>query len=176
MNRSTSRGFALPTAIMALVILAVLITGAIYMAQQEYRVGWSAEQAAVAFNMTERSAVEFLADWDGATFNALSPWDSTVVTGTFPQGTWSATVTQMTPFFYYVDLTGVVSLGGPLRSGATHHLGLIAHISAAALEPPGALTTRGDITVRGTASVLGADVYPTAWTTCTNVPTDMPIT
>ena len=44
MNISTSRGFALPTAVMALVILAVLITGAIYMAQQEYRVGWSAEQ------------------------------------------------------------------------------------------------------------------------------------
>ena len=40
--------------VLAVVILEVLITGAIYMAQQEYRVGWSADQSLVAFNMTER--------------------------------------------------------------------------------------------------------------------------
>ncbi len=100
MNISTSRGFALPTAVMALVILAVLITGAIYMAQQEYRVGWSAEQSSVAFNMTERSAVEFLTNWNGAAYNALPLWGSTEVTGTLPEGTWSATVTKMTPLFW----------------------------------------------------------------------------
>ena len=174
MNISTSRGFALPTAVMALVILAVLITGAIYMAQQEYRVGWSAEQSSVAFNMTERSAVEFLTNWNGAAYNALPLWGSTEVTGTLPEGTWSATVTKMTPLFYYVDMTGVVSLGGPLRAGATHRVGLMAHMSSADLDPPAALTTRGSISVRGNAAVLGQDVYPPEWTGCTNVPANMP--
>ena len=63
-SRPPSRGFALPTVILALVILAVLITGAIYMAQQEFRVGWSTDQASVAFNLTERSVEEVLTNWD----------------------------------------------------------------------------------------------------------------
>ena len=80
----------------------------------------------------------------------------------------------MTPLFYYVDMTGVVSLGGPLRAGATHRVGLMAHMSSADLDPPAALTTRGSISVRGNAAVLGQDVYPPEWTGCTNVPADMP--
>ena len=107
MNRRTSRGFALPAVTMAVVILAVLITGALYMAQQEYRVGWSSNQATVAFNMTERSMVQVLTNWDAPTYSVLPAWGSATTTGAVTDGTWSATITRMTNRFYYVDVTGV---------------------------------------------------------------------
>ena len=115
--RHTSRGYALATVVLALVILQVLITGAIYMAQQEYRVGWSADQSSVAFNMTERSVAEVLTNWDAARYSALPAWGSADTTGALADGTWSATITKMTNFFYYVDVTGVVSRGGSLAGG-----------------------------------------------------------
>ena len=115
----TSRGYALPTVVLAVVILEVLITGAIYMAQQEYRVGWSADQSLVAFNMTERGVAEVLTNWDAARYNGLPAWGSADTTGAFADGTWSATITKMTNSFYYVDVTGVVSRGGPLRAGVS---------------------------------------------------------
>lgn len=174
MSRLTSRGFALPTVILALVILAVLITGAIYMAQQEFRIGWSTDQASVAFNLTERSVDEVLTNWDAATYSALTPWSSADTAGTLPGGTWSATVTKMTDFFYYVDVTGVVSRGGPLRAGASHRIGVIAHMTSASLAPPAALATRGNISVRGNAEVVGRDVDPSLWGMCTDSLQDMP--
>ena len=172
--RHTYHGFALPTVIMALVILAVLITGAIYMAQQEYRVGWSADQSSVAFNMTERSVVEVVTNWDAARYSVLPAWGSADTTGALADGTWSATITKMTDFFYFVDVTGVVSRGGPLRAGASHEVGVIVHVTSASLSPPAALTTRGDITVRGNAEVIGQDVDPPLWGMCTEPPQDKP--
>ena len=172
--RFTSRGFALPAVIMALVILAVLLTGALYMAQQEYRVGWSTEQASVAFNMTEQGVVEVLTNWDAPAYSGLPAWGSATTTGALADGTWSATVTRMTNFFYYVDVTGVVSRGGPLRAGATHRIGVIAHVSSAAVTPQAALTTRGNILIRGNAEVIGQDVDPPLWGMCTEPLEDKP--
>lgn len=174
MSRLTSRGFALPAVILALVILAVLITGAIYMAQQEFRVGWSTDQASLAFNMTERSVDEVLTNWDSPTYSALAPWSSANVSGTLPDGTWSATVTKMSDFLYYVDVTGVVSRGGPLRAGASHRIGVIAHMTSASLQPPAALATRGNISVRGNSAVEGHDAYPPQWGMCADPLQDMP--
>jgi hypothetical protein len=174
LNRLDRRGFALPAAIMALVILAVLITGAIYTAQQEARIGWSANQSTVAFNLTERGVAQVLSGWDAATYNALSLWDTAPATGTLPDGNWSATITKMDDYFFYVDVTGVVSRGGPLRSGATHRLGLITYVSSANITPPAALATLGSVSVRGTAAVMGEDVNPAAWGMCTTPLVDKP--
>ncbi len=174
MNRRTSQGFALPAVTMAVVILAVLITGALYMAQQEYRVGWSSNQATVAFNLTERSMARVLTTWDAPTYSVLPAWGSATTTGVVTDGSWSATITRMTNRFYYVDVTGVVSRGGAMRAGATHRIGVIAHMSSASLEPPAALTTRGNISVRGNAEVIGLDVDPPLWGTCTGPPENLP--
>ena len=160
--------------VLAVVILEVLITGAIYMAQQEYRVGWSADQSLVAFNMTERGVAEVLTNWDAARYNGLPAWGSADTTGAFADGSWSATITKMTNSFYYVDVTGVVSRGGPLRAGASHEMGVIAHVTSADLDPPAALTTRGSILVRGDAEVIGQDVDPPLWGMCTEPPGDKP--
>jgi hypothetical protein len=72
----------------------------------------------------------------------------------------------MTDLLYYVDVTGTVSRGGPLRAGAQHRIGVIAHVTAAAVAPPAALTSRGDITVRGGAEVRGQDSDPAMWGAC----------
>jgi Tfp pilus assembly protein PilW len=93
----------------------------------------SADQSSVAFNMTERGVVEVLTNWDAARYSALPAWGSADTTGALPDGTWSATVTKMTDFFYYIDVTGVVSRGGPLRAGASHEIGVIAHVTSASL-------------------------------------------
>ncbi len=127
-----------------------------------------------AFNLTERSVDEVLTNWDSPTYGALAPWSSADTAGTLPDGTWSATVTKMTDFFYYVDVTGVVSRGGALRAGASHRIGVIAHMTSASLAPPAALATRGNITVRGNAEVHGNDVDPPLWGMCTDPLQNMP--
>lgn len=168
------RGFALPSVILALVILAVLITGALYMAQQEFRIGWSTDQATLAFNLAERSVDEALTNWDQPTYGALERWTSYDTAGALPDGRWRATITKMTDLMYFVDVTGRVSRGGPLRAGAQHRIGVIAHITAAAVSPPAALTSRGDITVRGSAVVRGQDSDPGEWDDCEGEKMDKP--
>ena len=94
--------------------------------------------------------------------------------GALEDGTWSATVTKMTDYFYYVDVTGVVRRGGPLRAGGTHRVGVIAHVRSANVAPRAALTTRGNISIRGDAAVIGQDGDPPLWGMCTEPPQDKP--
>ena len=54
--RSDRRGFALPTAIGALVIVGVLVTAGFYMAQQEVRIGVASKFSSLAVNLAQSGA------------------------------------------------------------------------------------------------------------------------
>ncbi len=172
MADSHKRGFALPTTIFALLVLAVLITGAFYMARQEAQIGAAGENAFMAFYVAEEGINRVVANWDPATFSALAPWSDTTLTGTLNQGAWTVAVTRMTDRLFFLESSGAVSRGGVLLSGARRRIGVAVRVNAAEINPPAALITRGNTEVRAGAEVNGFDQDPPGWSTLCNGPTE----
>jgi hypothetical protein len=174
MRTDNQRGFALPAAIGALVIIGILVTAGFFMARQELRIGVASNHANMAVNIAQMGANEVMANWNGYQLGLITPWDSSVINGAAPGGTWRVRVINANNYVYRINATGEVTQGGALWAGATRDIGIIARMLFADIDPPGALTTRGNVTVQGTASIDGGNqVPPGGWGPyCTTVPTD----
>jgi hypothetical protein len=167
------RGFALPAAIGALVIIGILVTAGFFMARQELRIGVASNHANMAVNIAQMGANEVMANWNGYQLGLITPWDSSVITGTAAGGNWRVSVVNANSYVYRITSTGEVTEGGALWAGATRTVGIVARMLFADINPPGALTTRGNVTVQGTAGIDGTNQTPGAWGPyCTTVPTD----
>ena len=105
------RGFALPVAVFALVVVGVLVTGGFYLARQETRIGIASVRGTTAFYLAERGTMEVLADWDVGVYGALPQWTSATVNDTTEEGNWSVDVTKMTDRLYFLLSTGNVTAG-----------------------------------------------------------------
>lgn len=159
---SCEGGFALPTALGALVLVAIMVVGGFTSVRQEFRVGLGSEATNAAFYAAEEAATRVLADWSASVYGALPAFGSTTVTGTADRAAWSVEVTRLSARTYFLDATATVTQGGIL-AGATRRVGMMVRIRSANLNPPAALTTRGNVSVRGTAEVHGGDVNPVTW-------------
>ena len=163
MVNSREKGFALPTTIFALLVLAVLITGGFYMARQEAQIGTASENGSMAFYVAEEGINQVVAQWDPAVFSTLALWGDTTLTGTLSQGDWTVDVTRMTDRLFFLESSGAVTRGGVLLTGATRKIGTAIRVTTAELNPPAALTTRGNTDVKGGAEVDGFDHIPPGW-------------
>lgn len=155
-------GFALPVAVLALVVVGLLVTAGFYMAQQETRIGVASQNSSTAFYIAEAGMNEVLANWSAATYSAIPLWDSLEVTGTIDQGSYTVKVHHLTERMYWLESEGEVTEGG-LLAGAKRKAGVIAKIRTAWIDPPAALTTRGPVEVGGSALVNGYDSVPNGW-------------
>ena len=164
MEHKKKRGFALPVAVFALVIVGVITTGAFFIARQEGRIGVASEYAGMAFFLTEQGLVDLMGGWNRELFAALPSWGDTTVTDNYPElGSVATRVTRMTDYLYFVDADGTVTRGGAMRSGASRRVGVTIRLVTADIAPPAALTTRGPTELRGTAEVHGEDGVPPGW-------------
>ncbi|MCG6987934.1 MAG: hypothetical protein LJF06_07120 [Gemmatimonadetes bacterium] len=161
-DKADTRGFALPTAIGALVIVGVLVTAGFYMAQQEVRIGVASRYSALAVNLAQSGVNGVLVNNTSA-LTALPLWDTTTIVSTLPQGIVSVKATKVAQRLYFLDATATVTAGGALWSGATRRLGLYTRVSTANVDPPGALATQGQLKVGGSSIVSGNDTIPPAW-------------
>jgi hypothetical protein len=161
-HEADSRGFALPTAIGALVIVGVLVTAGFYMAQQEVRIGVASRYSALAVNLAQSGVNGVLVNNTSA-LTALPLWDTTRIVDSLPQGIVSVKATKVAQRLYFLDATATVTAGGALWSGATRRLGLYTRVSTANVDPPGALATQGQLKVGGSSIVSGYDTIPAAW-------------
>ena len=98
----SNKGFALPAAVFALVVVGVLVTGGFYLARQETRIGVASERATTAFYLAERGATEVMSQWDMSTFGSLANWHSAVKADTVSDGIWPVAVTRMTDRLYFL--------------------------------------------------------------------------
>lgn len=155
-------GFALPTALGALVLVAIMVVGGFASVRQEYRVGLGSERSTRAFYAAEEGVTRVLAQWSAQDVASLANFESFTRSGNGDGVTWSVEVTRLTPRSYFLDATGTVTEGG-LLAGATRRVGMTVKVRTAELTPPAALTTRGTVSVRGTAEVHGEDVNPQTW-------------
>ena len=177
MKQHESRaGFALPAAIGAIVIVAVLVAAGLFMAQQEMRISIATENAGMAFYVAERGASEVLENWDNSVMEAQALFAVTTMTGTTDEGDWSVDVRRIGTQLYFLDAIGEITRGGLMQSGATHRVGLIARHLELGIEPPAAVTTKGGITFNGMPpQLIGGDSVPPGWGgVCTAPPQDMP--
>ena len=154
MEQKRQRGFALPVAVFALVIVGVITTGGFFLARQEGRIGIASEYAGLAFYLTEQGLADRMGDWDAASFGALPNWGDTTVTQAYPGlGNVTTRITKMTDYLYFVDADGTVTKGGDILSGASRRVGVTVRLVTAEIAPPAALVTRGATDLRGTAEV-----------------------
>lgn len=164
MKRRDQRGFALPVAVFALVVVSVIVTSGFLRARQESRIGVADEQAGLALYLTEQGLVDVMSKWDLDLFGSLPEWGDTTITRDYPGvGRVTARVTRMTDNLYFVDVDGTITKGGAVLSGASRHVGVTVRLNIADINPPAALTTRGPTTLKGTAEVHGEDEVPGGW-------------
>ncbi|MBT8489013.1 MAG: hypothetical protein HKN72_13760 [Gemmatimonadetes bacterium] len=167
------RGFALPAAIGALVIIGVLITAGFFMAQQELRIGVASKHANMAVNIAQAGANEVLANWNGYELGNIPVWADTTITDTIARGIWEVSIANANNFVYFVTASGEVTEGGARWSGANRTIGIVTKMIFADIEPPAALTTRGKTVVKGNAAINGTNTTPPSWGPyCTTFPTN----
>jgi Tfp pilus assembly protein PilV len=161
------RGFALPAAVFALVVVGVLVTGGFYLARQETRVGVASERASASFYLAERGASEVMSVWDGSRFGPLSLWGSATVADTTDDGIWSVSVTRVSSRLYFLLASGAATAGEAVYGRASRVLGIVARLRSANMDPSAALSTVGELRFGGSAQIFGQDYVPPAWTgTC----------
>ncbi len=156
------RGFAMPAAIGALVIMAALVSAGFYMARQELRIGVASNYANMAVNVAQAGSNEVMANWNGYQLGNIPMWGDTTIVDTTDVGIWTVNITNTNNVIYYLDATGEITQG-EAWGGATRNIGIVTRLIYADIDPPGALTTRGKVSVKGSASILGDDAAPTGW-------------
>ena len=175
MKKLGNRGFAMPAAIFAIVIILVIVVGMFFTTRQDGRISSATENGKLALYTAERGMVDVLDDWSTLGLNSLGPWASQTFVGTLPEGSWSVEVYRAGTNLFFLESLGTVTQSGAILSGAERRLGMMVRVLTADIEPPAAITTRGPVAIRGNAEVHGEDVDPLAWGgLCTGPLTDKP--
>lgn len=163
METQSRRGFALPAAVFALIVVGVLVTGGFYLARQETRIGVASGRATTAFYLAERGANEVMSQWDAARFGGLANWGTASVSDTTESGIWSVNVTKMSSRLYFLLASGRVEDGSAVYGDAGRMVGVVARLTTADVEPEAALTTVDDLKFGGSAFIDGNDFNPPEW-------------
>lgn len=156
--RNDTKGFALPAAIGALVIVGVLVTAGFYMARQELRIGVASQNATLAVNLAQSAANDILVN-DTRALSKLAVWGDTTLVDTLDQGVVTIQATRLALRLFYLDATAEVTQGG-LYAGATRRMGLVTRMTTAGIDPPAALTTQGAVKYGGSSEIHGMDEAP----------------
>lgn len=173
MNIEDRRGFALPAAIGALVIIGVLITAGFFMAQQELRIGVASKHANMAVNIAQAGANEVMGNWNGYQLGNIPAGSDTTLTDVVPGGVWEVSITNANDFVYMLTANGRVTEGGTRWAGAERTIGVVTKILFVDIDPPAALLTRGQVDVGGTSDITGTNTTPPSWGPyCTTLPPD----
>ncbi len=153
------RGFALPAAIGALVVVGMLVTASFYVVSQEVRIGDETRLSAMAVNLAQSGTNGVLVNRTRV-FAGLPLWGDTTLVDTVDGGVVSVDVTRMASRIFFLDATATVAAGGTPWSGARSRVGLVTRMSQARVEPRAALTTNAPLGWAGRAVVRGIDAYP----------------
>lgn len=160
-HRRNRRGIALVVSVVAVVVIAALITGVMAISTLEQRTGENARRQNQAFAVADAAAGEIISSWDAATYNNMATGASINVSGTAPNGTgtYTGSITRVNPQMFLLDVTGRDS-----KSSARQRIGMLAKLKVLQFEVGAAVTTQGSGQIGGSAGISGIDVNP--WTSC----------
>ena len=157
-------GFALATAILALVVVGALVTAGFFAASQEGRIGNSNAQADLAFYIAEQGIQHTLGtvkkrDVRRLPTGSVLERTGNATVGGRTVGTWETTIRPFGGEFYFLESVGTVTQGGRY-AGATRRLGTVVRTMELNFPMSAAFTAGGDLTVAGRATVSGVDTHP----------------
>lgn len=163
------RGFALPTALFALVVIAALVTGGFFAARQELKVGQNTRSSLRAFTAAEAGLNGTIGLWNTVAWNGMTVGDSMAI----PQvslpgggGSYSGWVRRLNDQLFVVRSTGLSSSGTGQRT-----LAALVRLQYVAMQFTAALTARGSLTIGGSSFIDGRDDTPSGWS-CPGVAMD----
>jgi hypothetical protein len=159
-DKVTNReGFALPVALMAMVLIGAIVTGGFYAASQENRISLSNDLGALAMYVAEYGLDEVLGTWRN---DVLAPVatsasfpEQVVHAGGREQGRYTIDVRRLGAQMFLVSSEGRVQRGPRI---ATRQVGVLVRSAAPAMPTASALAIYGGLTVGGSSLIDGTDV------------------
>ncbi len=153
-------GFALPAALLALIIVGAIVTGGFYAANQEDKVSASTDRGSEAFYLADTGLQDLLGTERNAFFLAITDTQvvgpETVTAGGKTLGEYELVVRRTGPRLYMVSSEGRV-LDGSGNTLASRTLGLQVRVVTAEMPADGAMISYGGVTVQGNGEINGSD-------------------
>lgn len=158
-SRSSQRGFALAGAVFGLVIIAVLVSGAFFVARQELSVGRNNRTFASAFEAAEAGLNRTVAGWNTTLYNGVANGTVVTTTGTLANNArWTSNVERLNSEMFIIRVTGQDPTGTSSRTVAA-----LSRLQLIAMNVQAGLTTRGSLKLGGSSFIDGVDGPPPSW-------------
>jgi hypothetical protein len=156
-----AEGFAVPAALLALVIVGAVITGGFFIASQASLTSGSADRSRQAFYAAEQGIQQVLGTWTRADFEALGSAPDTVTgyvatSANDTTGRYVAEVRRLDQELYLITATGY-SQSRDWRNDAARKLAEVVRTQVWNVPANGALYVFGGVSVKGTALISGED-------------------
>lgn len=157
-NRS---GIALVVSIIAVVVVAALVTGVMAISTLEQKSGENARRQNQAFAVADAAAGEVVANWNGGVWNTMAIGTSSAISGSAPNGTgtYTGSVNRINNEIFLLDV-----VGKDRYSSARQRVGMLVKLKILTFDIQAALTTQGAGQIGGSAAITGADSPP--WADC----------
>ncbi|MFO7893961.1 MAG: pilus assembly PilX N-terminal domain-containing protein [Longimicrobiales bacterium] len=155
---STRDGFALPVALLAIMVIGAIVTGGFYASSQESRIATSTDLGNQAFYVAEYGLEEALGTWmnedlaDVGDTLVMDPVD--VTSGGQTLGSYTLSVRRLGTTMFLVTSEGSVQAG---PRTARREVGSIVRTLTPSMPAPTALAIFGGLTVGGNSYIRGND-------------------
>lgn len=170
------RGAALLMALFALVVLATVISGSMFVSQQEYRGSRNTLVEQRAFAIAEYGLNSEVSNWDRSrnlpapTGLAVGAFDTTrvyIAAGDSAR----VSIKRLNDNTFWVVSEGRANIGTTNLESARQTSALV-RIAYPSIQPKGAITAAGNVRLQGSFEVNGYDHPPAGWSQCASIPSD----
>ena len=160
------RGLALVLSLIAMVVIAALISGVFVASRQEMAGGRSAVRSAQATEAAEAGLNDMVANWSVA-YNKYGIYGDSVFPSVTvgPSSRYSQVLTRMGGGKYLLRVRGD-QLGATGNVIATRYLGRYLRLAIPYLDVQAAVTAQDGLTAGGNIDITGFDTNPPNWTGC----------
>jgi Tfp pilus assembly protein PilX len=160
------------TALLGVVVIAVIVSGAFFSSTQEYRGGRNQLIEQRAFAVAEYGLNSEISNWDRARNlpgnMAVGAIDSSHVY-VASSDTARVRITRLTDKSYWVVSEGSANIGSA-KLESKRATSAYVRLAYPSIAPKGAITTAGDVSITGSAVVDGTNHDPAGWTQCAQLP------
>jgi Tfp pilus assembly protein PilX len=160
---SNKKGMALPMALAAIVIIGGLISAAVYVSTQDYRIASNTARESQAIAVAEYGLNRALQDWQTSANLTMVAGDTVKRAYTLNGGTANVMITRLPGSFFWA--TSEATTGG-VGQQARRRYGSLLRINNPNVQFLGAVTAAGNVRVSGNVTLSGNDVSPSGWTSC----------
>lgn len=147
----------------AIVIIGGLISAAVYVSTQDYRIASNTARETQAIAVAEYGLNRMLQEWQPSLNLSMATGDTLKKSYTVNGGTANVLVTKLPGSFF---LASSEATTGGMGQQARRRYGTLLRINTPNVNFLGAVTAAGNVTVKGNVTVNGNDVSPTGWGSC----------